>query len=255
MTTGTGQDSTERFSHRVADYVRFRPAYPAALLDTLWQRIHPRVVADIGAGSGIFSSQLLDRGAQVLAVEPNTAMRDAAEKLLGERPGFVSLDGRAEATGLDTDSVDLIAAAQAFHWFNNEASRGEFRRILQPGGSLALIWNRRDLEHPFQQAYQQLLIEFSPEYGRVNHMNLGDADLEPFFAAGQMSTFHFDNVQQLDFTALMGRLESASYCPDTASNAYRSLRQALESLFERFARDGKVDFVYDCQLFLGPMPA
>ncbi|TAM27744.1 MAG: class I SAM-dependent methyltransferase, partial [Rhodanobacter sp.] len=102
--------STERFSDRVTDYVRYRPNYPAALRDWLhheqgvtsdWQ------VADIGAGTGISSKLFLDAGHAVTAVEPNAAMREAAVAWLGANPNFRAIDGRADATGLPAASIDL----------------------------------------------------------------------------------------------------------------------------------------------------
>src|SRR5580698_206194 len=102
--------STERFSDRVADYVRYRPDYPPALLD--WLRREHGVsanwlVADIGAGTGISSKMFLDAGHRVIAVEPNAPMRAAAEQWLGNDERFRIVDGRADATGLDDASVDL----------------------------------------------------------------------------------------------------------------------------------------------------
>ncbi|MBS0382966.1 MAG: class I SAM-dependent methyltransferase [Proteobacteria bacterium] len=109
-------DATERFSDRVADYVRYRPDYPHALLDWLrdglgltpaWR------VADIGAGTGISAKMFLDAGHAVTAVEPNAAMRGAAVAWLGGNPRFRAVDGRADATGLPAASVDLVAERYA----------------------------------------------------------------------------------------------------------------------------------------------
>ncbi|MDC6668499.1 class I SAM-dependent methyltransferase, partial [Leclercia adecarboxylata] len=136
-------DSTERFSSRVADYVRYRPDYPPALLDWLHQDIGvptETLVADIGAGTGISTRLFLAAGHPVIAVEPNAAMREAAEQLLA--PDYLRLrvaDGTAEATGLADNSVGLVAAAQAFHWFDATAVRREWARILQPEG-MALVF-------------------------------------------------------------------------------------------------------------------
>ncbi|TGR73444.1 class I SAM-dependent methyltransferase, partial [Mesorhizobium sp. M1C.F.Ca.ET.189.01.1.1] len=121
----TASDSTERFSSRVADYVRYRPDYPAALLDWLHGPMgvsHQARVADIGAGTGISSRAFLASGHPLVAVEPNAAMRAAAEQWLAPQyPQFSAVDGRAEATGLADASIDLVSAAQAFHWFDTVA--------------------------------------------------------------------------------------------------------------------------------------
>jgi SAM-dependent methyltransferase len=114
--------STERFSNRVADYVRYRPDYPPAVVAFLQAHAGltaTSTVADIGSGTGIFTHHLLELGCKVYAVEPNGPMREAAEPLLNRFDGFVSVDGTADNAGLPAQSVDLIVCAQAFHLFNN----------------------------------------------------------------------------------------------------------------------------------------
>ena len=247
-------DSRQRFSDRVDNYVGYRPGYPAALLDALVALVgdvDSAAVADVGSGTGIFSCVLLERGLRVYAVEPNAAMRSAAERACAGRTGFVSVDGSAEDTGLAAGSVDLITAAQAFHWFDPAASRREFERILKPGGKIALIWNRRRLAQTFQRDYDRLLREHAPEYGKVNHMNLGRDQIDSFLQPGQSQLRVFDNRQRLDFDGLLGRLQSSSYCPPADSVEYAGLRAALRALFDRHAQQGRVDFEYDCELFYG----
>ena len=249
-------DARNRFSDRVANYIRFRPGYPSELVSALLTRAESGdepVVADIGSGTGIFTGLLLDRGLRVYAIEPNANMRAAAEECLANYKRLVSIDGDAENTGLADASVDLVTAAQAFHWFNNEQSRAEFARILKPAGSLALIWNKRRLEQPFQQAYDALLREIAPEYGKVNHMNLSSAHIAEFFAAGSMETLHFDNQQQLDFDSLLGRLKSSSYCPGEGSEPYARLIDGLRRLFDKHATNDLLAFEYDTQLYHGPV--
>src|SRR5690606_2435033 len=108
------------FSDRVENYVRYRPGYPAEVVDLLVREAHlspSSMVADIGSGTGISAEMLLKAGVPVTGVEPNPPMREAAERLLADYPGFTSVDGTAQATTLPDGSMDLILAAQAFHWF------------------------------------------------------------------------------------------------------------------------------------------
>ena len=254
MNDSPANNSRERFSERVDDYRRYRPGYPQALIKTLLTETGLATgarVADIGAGTGIFTGLLLDAGFEVIAVEPNTNMRAEAESLFASSARFRGVDGGAEDTGLADASVDLVTAAQAFHWFANDNAIAEFRRILRPGGNMALVWNRRQVEEPMQRDYDALLRQYAPEYGRVNHMNIEDAGLEPFFAAGTLQIRRFDNAQQLDFDGLIGRLRSASYCPPEDSKAYRELHAALAALFERYAIDDSLRFTYQTRLYLG----
>ncbi|MBS1984183.1 MAG: class I SAM-dependent methyltransferase [Bdellovibrionales bacterium] len=95
---------TEKFSDRAAEYARARPSYPAALLDYLKAQasLGPgAVVADIGAGTGIFTRLLAEQGARVWAVEPNQEMRSYAAETLPLYPSAKVVAGSAEATGLD----------------------------------------------------------------------------------------------------------------------------------------------------------
>jgi SAM-dependent methyltransferase len=249
-------DSTQRFSDRVEAYVKFRPGYPVELVQTLLQITmlgKDAVVADIGSGTGMLTRLLLDQGLSVFAIEPNANMRKAAEVLLADYPHLTSIDAPAENTGLADNSLDLITAAQAFHWFNNATTKTEFRRILKTGGKLALIWNKRKTSHPFQHAYDAILRDYAPEYGVVNHMNLTESDIAAFFDNGQMQLLRFDNSQQLTFPGLLGRLKSSSYCPAEDSPQYPSLVAELAALFEHFALDAVVDFQYDTELYVGPI--
>jgi ubiquinone/menaquinone biosynthesis C-methylase UbiE len=130
-------DSTKRFSSRVENYIKYRPGYPPAMLDLLKEKCGltgGSMVADIGSGTGILTELFLRNGNQVIGVEPNREMREAAERLLGKDPKFTSVSGTAESTTLKDQSVDFIAASQAFHWFDREQARREFLRVLKPGG-------------------------------------------------------------------------------------------------------------------------
>jgi len=251
-------DSTQRFSNRVEAYVKFRPGYPDALMQILLQKTRLEagaVVADVGSGTGIFTKLLLDQRLKVFAIEPNENMRKVAETIMADYPNFTSVAAPAEATGLGDRSVDLVTAAQAFHWFNDAPTKIEFSRILKSDGRLALIWNKRKISHAFQQAYDAVLRTYVPEYGVVNHMNLRETDIAGFFADGQMEVLRFDNSQQLSFSALLGRLKSSSYCPAEDSPQYPSLVAELAALFEQFAIDDVIDFQYDTELYLGPVTA
>jgi len=247
--------ATERFSDRVDNYVRYRPSYPPALLDLLEREcgLGPgAVVADVGAGTGIFSRLLLERGARVLAVEPNAAMRAAAEQLLSGSPGFASVAAPAEATGLADGSVDIVTAAQAFHWFDRERARHEFRRILKPGGWTVLIWNERVVDTtPFLREYEQLLQDYAPEYGIVDHRNIGPEQVAEFFAPAPVAFRSFPNYQRLDFDALKGRLLSSSYAPAPGHPNHEPMLEALRRSFDRHQIDGTVTLEYQTRVFYG----
>lgn len=122
-------------------YSSARPSYHPDLVDRFVDRYAHGVVADLGAGTGIFTAQLVEAGCVPLAIEPVAAMRQA---IVTAHPQVTVVDGTAEATGLDDDSVDTVVAAQAFHWFDHDAALVEIARILRPGGHLVCVWNVRD---------------------------------------------------------------------------------------------------------------
>ncbi len=114
-------DSTQRFSSRVEDYVKYRPSYPKAILALLRRDcgLTPAsAIADIGSGTGLSSKLFLANGNRVYGVEPNPEMREAAERLLAKYPRFTSVAATAEATTLPDVSADFVVAGQAFHWFD-----------------------------------------------------------------------------------------------------------------------------------------
>src|SRR5258706_16141283 len=126
-------DATARFSDRVADYVKYRPGYPAAAIDAVASRLSPGAsIVDIGSGTGISARPFLERGFAVAGVEPNGEMRAAAQASLASFEKFRSVPGTAERTGLPDASVDAAIAAQAFHWFRPPETRAEALRVVRP---------------------------------------------------------------------------------------------------------------------------
>jgi SAM-dependent methyltransferase len=250
-----GIDGTTRFTDRVRDYVKYRPDYPRCVLDRLREMGlgTGMPVADVGSGTGIFSALLLESGASVYAVEPNEAMRRAAEEWLGGNPAFRSVAGTAEETGLQESSVRLVTAAQAFHWFDAEGARAEFARILQPGGLVALVWNsRRDRSTPFLEDYEALLRKYGTDYGQVNHRQIDTARLLDFFG-GEVDLRSFPHAQELDEEGLRGRLLSSSYVPAAGHPDHLPMLAAMDELFVRHARNGRVKIDYDTELYYGTL--
>jgi SAM-dependent methyltransferase len=247
-------EPTERFSDRVHDYVRYRPGYPSAVLHVLRREAGlaaDHVVADLGSGTGLSARPFLENGNAVFGVEPNQAMREAAEALLADWPRFRSVAGTAEATTLDAASVDLVVSAQAFHWFEPVATRAEVIRILRPGGWVALLWNTRRVESsPFLRAYEDLLARYGTDYQRIRHDRIDRGVLAGFLGT-EMARHAVPNPQSLDLETLRGRLLSASYTPPAGHPDREPMVRALEALFERHQRDGHVRFDYETRIYLG----
>jgi SAM-dependent methyltransferase len=244
---------THRFSNRVADYIAYRPEYPDALIDYLRGTLgltSAHVVADVGSGTGLLTRLLLENGNRVFAVEPNDEMRRAGEMLMAAFQRLTSVAGTAEATTLADASVDVVTAAQAFHWFDRDAARAEFRRILVPGGRVVLVWNqRRTGATPFMRDYERLLIERAVDYERVDHRRVGAADLDAFFDAHTTHRIAFD--ESLDFPSTLGRMLSASYVPAPGHPLHDAIVAGLCGVFERHEHGGHVPWNYDTVIHSG----
>ena len=249
-------DSTRRFSSRVADYVKSRPSYPLEALSFLREQhgfAPGSRVADLGSGTGILTAQLLDAGARVWAVEPNREMREAAEQLLGGRDGFTSVNGTAEATTLEARSVEWITAGQAFHWFDPQLTRHEALRILVRGGRVALMWNEHSEETlPFIADYEALLRRYAPEFDQVRSRRAYGPTMNTFFGR-EPGRAVFANRQVFDFEGLKGRAMSSSYVPEPGQPGHAPFMAGLQELFERQQRDGTVEFPYQTLVFFGTL--
>lgn len=252
------KESLHRFSGRVDNYVKYRPHYPGDVYDFLESAgvlIKGEVVADIGSGTGFSSEPLLRRGYTVYGVEPNQAMREAGEHLLAAFPLFTSIEGTAESTQLDNSSVNTILAGQAFHWFDPDLSRAEFRRILKPGGYAVLMWNdRRTDTTDFLKVYEDFLQLFGTDYKEVNHKRTQDEKIfNAFFGAGNYKTKSFYNYQDVDFAGLKGRVLSSSYMPAEGHPDYDFMVYTLKKIFMRYQENGKVRLDYDTRIYYGQL--
>jgi len=208
-------------------------------------------VADVGSGTGIFTRLLMDAGLRVNAIEPNAQMRHESDRSHSTNPLYSSIAGTAEATLLEDNSVDVVTAAQAGHWFDFAKSKREFQRILRPGGVLVLIWNRRMSVSSFQSAYENLLNTL-PEYAQVNHSNLDDLQIAHFFT-GSMERKSFANSQAFDRLSFRGRGFSSSYTPSSADAEYERFSRKLDELFSAYSSNGTVLFEYTTELYAGRM--
>ncbi len=244
--------SVERFSDRVENYVKYRPSYPKEVLNLFRDEMNlgeNSVIADIGSGTGISAKLFLENGNKVFGVEPNAAMREASEEFLSEFKNFTSIDGTAENTTLDESSVDFVIAAQAFHWFDNDDSRREFKRILKDGGFAVLMWNERQLDtNDFLKNYEQFLIDYGTDYEKVRHDNISEETLKNFFKT-DFKRFSTVNIQRLDFDGLKGRLLSSSYMPTEENPRYEEMILNLKRLFDKYAEQGKIQILYHTNIF------
>lgn len=247
---------TGRFSSRADDYSRYRPSYPAEIVPLLERECGLKsssIVADVGSGTGLLSKLFLDFGCRVIGIEPNREMREAGIEFLAQYSKFSAKEARAEQTGLPDSSVDLVAAGQAFHWFDPAAARNEFQRILRAPKWVALIWNEREVTGGFLSGYEQLLHQYAPDYSRVDHRQIGSKQMSEFFGHSNWKLATFANVQEFDLAGVLGRLRSSSYSPHPGDAAYEPMMAELKALFETQQQNGRVAFLYRTNLYYGTL--
>ena len=244
----------KKFDSKGGIYAKARPAYPKEVFDYL--RSHgltdrQKIVADIGSGTGIFTTQISDYAKTVYAVEPNNDMRSIAEETFKGCPNIISVQATAENTGLPASSVDFITVAQAFHWFDRFSFKRECQRILKPDGKIVLLWNDRDSENDTVKENFAVNKLYCPNFkGSSNGIDFSKEGFSDFFD-GAFDTIEFINEMQYDKTAFIERNLSSSYAPlkyDTQYNAYIS---ALEAVFDRHQTNGTVLYPYITRCYMG----
>jgi SAM-dependent methyltransferase len=245
----------ERFTGRVEDYERYRLRYPAAVIEMLVARCGLRrehLVADVGAGTGMLAELFLEYGNAVVAVEPNDEMREACERLASAWPGLTVKKGTAEATGLEKASVDFVAAGRAFHWFDPEQTRVEFRRILRWGGWVVIVNNGRVRdESPISAAYEGLLREHGTDYEAYQARYESDGRVAAFFAGGELLREETRGEQRLTLEELVGQTQSLSVVPEPGHAKYEGMQAGLREFFAKWQVDGVVVMKTVCKVACG----
>lgn len=233
---------TELFTNKAEIYEFGRPSYPDALLAFMKDQFsinEQTVVADVGAGTGKFTEKLLDLGCKVVAIEPNHAManelRDGlmcSELQLSEQP--------AEYTELENNSVDIITAAQSFHWFNAQQFKKECQRILVDNGPVCLIWNTRVATAEINQRTHSIFTEHCPDFKAFSGGDNSEEEKISDFFDGQFKLFELDYPLDYTLKKFVGRCVSASYSLDPVHENYPAFEQALIKMFQEFEKDGTV---------------
>ncbi|MBW3664957.1 MAG: methyltransferase domain-containing protein [Actinobacteria bacterium] len=243
------QAAASGFDRAALAYERGRPSYPDSAIQWLVQRAKltdGSVVVDVAAGTGKLTRLLVASGAQVIAVEPVEGMRHV---LAGLVPSAEVLDGTAENIPLAAGHADVITVGQAFHWFDVPAALAEIHRVLRPGGSLALVWNRRLLNEPIHEDVSGIV---DPHRGATPSHHKTETWSEPLLASPLFEAAHersFSNVQRLNEDGLVDRVMSTSFIAALADQQRQGVERSVRDLATR--RGGSVALPYstDVQLF------
>lgn len=209
------------FSDKAEDYAKYRPTYPERAIDIVMDGMIRREAfraVDIGAGTGISSVLLAERGAEVIAVEPNPSMISLGET----HPNLRYLQAPAEDIPLEDSSADLVSCFQSFQWFDVKKSLREIKRILKPGGRLCILWNYWDPNDPFTQRYMECInraVDKNEERispyggikGKIEHLRvkiLWKFGYLPYFK--NVQHHHLKHRQPMDKEGLIGCARSQS---------------------------------------------
>lgn len=227
-------DGISPFHERAEAFATARPSYPEQAIEFILSRQSTGTILDVGAGTAIGSNLLARRGRSVIAVDPNLSMIRASQRL--DCVTFVA--GRAENLPFGSATTSLLTVFNAFHWFQPRAFFSEAHRVLQPGGTLAVIWNEWDKSDPFTAEFVQLMRTCAGDRPPEDL----DSEAAPLY---QTDLFHnvvkrsFGYSHRLDRRLLGMRLQSVSYVPNLGAE-WEWLDRGLEELFDKFKDDAGI---------------
>jgi ubiquinone/menaquinone biosynthesis C-methylase UbiE len=216
------------FGSVAEQYERARPPYADEAVAWLAERLPAGRVLDLAAGTGKLTRQLVALGGEVVAVEPDPAMRATLARVV---PGVEPLAGTAEDIPLADGSVDAVFVGQAFHWFRRDEALAEMHRVIRPGGGFALLWNTWDERDPLLHAIDELLTAMRPERARRDRARIET----PLFGPVEERTFR-------QARTLTGA-ELADWAASTSPvfNAPEAERTGLLARVRELAGDGPVE--------------
>lgn len=226
------------FGAVAATYDRGRPGYPAEAVAWLAGG-DAKVVLELGAGTGKLTRGLVDQGHAVFATEPDEAMLAVLRERVPEVSARVAT---AEDIPANDRSVDVVAVAQAFHWFDHEAALPEIARVLKPGGHMALAWNLFNQRIPWVRRLVQVMGEahLSAESSRV----LAEHEL---FEPPERTSFTF--WQDVTRDTLVDLVASRSHVASLPQTEREAKLDAVRALYDEYGRghDGmQLPYLTEC---------
>lgn len=238
----------DKFSGKAEIYDKYRPSYPTELTDWLYIKTRAQTVADIGAGTGKFTKLLLDKPWKVTAVEPN---RDMLVRLQRNVPQAKAIEAPAENMGIPDHTIDLVTAATAFHWFDEDKFREECKRIMTESGRVALIFNQKITDDVVRERDEisRIYCGYKGHAGKRSHEE-GDAFLRNEYFA-EVEYAEFEHSVSYDEDGFVGNTLSRSYALKSDDVGYEGYVWELRQLFKKLCSFGSVELKYKTTCYLG----
>lgn len=248
----------KKFDNIATIYDKYRPTYPIELINNVIEKCHFNdkniQIADIGAGTGIFTQMLINDGREIIAIEPNKDMRDVLIKKFEDNNSVEVIDGSAENTNIKNNKMDLVTVAQAFHWFDMEKFRNECKRILQPQGKIFIVWNKINMENKIVRQMKEIDYKYSNQYQEVNTILQKeeiDNKIEQFFQHKKYEKIILNNDIEYDEKSFIGYNLSKSYSLRNTDNKYLEYIQAFKDLFDKYQNNGVISISNQIYGYLG----
>lgn len=246
-----GMIMRSEFNDKTKEYAIGRPAYPEAIINKMKELGIGKqsIIADIGAGTGLLTNMLCQLGCKVFAIEPNIEMLNECKQYCSANTNIEYINALAEKTELEEQSIDIITIAQAFHWFDKQLCKAEFKRILKEDGYVIILWNDMQKDSEFAKGYIDTLYKYKIK--NTAGISNFDPNKEKFDFFGQdYIKIFYDNWQPITEEGLIGNALSLSYTPSKLDSNYDEFLQEIHNLFLEYQQDGKVTFHYKTEMYI-----
>ena len=250
-----GTETTTLYSSKAEKYAKYRWDYAPQAVQTIIDSAQisaESTVVDIGAGTGILTRHFVDKVKRIYAIEPNLAMRRCAVRDLGQHAAFRMIEGRAEATNLPQHSIDLITVAQAIHWFEPQATKTEFSRILKPRGWLSLLRNYGTNDKLAEAINRILVAENGVDTSVESNLPAGKP-MSYFYGHANFKKINFPFTLQETWKYFFGALCSAANMPDEDNPLYPNLERAARTVFDSYSTNDLLEVTGETELYLGQL--